>query len=80
MLHAWMRACEDTCRQPPNDCTAHNDVVRFLRMQIPVEVMMCPDRANTHTGPCINAYLRGEVELDDAAVHLLFSANRWERR
>ena len=26
----------------------------------------------------IDAYLRGTAELDDRAVHLLFSANRWE--
>ncbi|DAA77391.1 TPA_exp: Uncharacterized protein A8136_6651 [Trichophyton benhamiae CBS 112371] len=26
----------------------------------------------------INQYLRGEIQLDDHAVHLLFSANRWE--
>lgn len=26
----------------------------------------------------INAYLSKAAELDDRAVHLLFSANRWE--
>ena len=32
----------------------------------------------TGTGQMIDAYLRGTAELDDRAVHLLFSANRWE--
>jgi dTMP kinase len=32
----------------------------------------------TGTGQMIDAYLRGTSELDDRAVHLLFSANRWE--
>ncbi|KAI0272398.1 thymidylate kinase-domain-containing protein [Gloeopeniophorella convolvens] len=36
-----------------------------------------PDRT-TGTGQLIDAYLRGTAELDDRAVHLLFSANRWE--
>ncbi|KAH9066537.1 P-loop containing nucleoside triphosphate hydrolase protein [Lactarius vividus] len=36
-----------------------------------------PDRT-TGTGQMIDAYLRGTSELDDRAVHLLFSANRWE--
>lgn len=26
----------------------------------------------------IDAYLRSQAELDDRAIHLLFSANRWE--
>ncbi|KAI0306029.1 thymidylate kinase-domain-containing protein [Multifurca ochricompacta] len=32
----------------------------------------------TGTGQMIDAYLRGTSELDDRAIHLLFSANRWE--
>ncbi|EGE04682.1 thymidylate kinase [Trichophyton equinum CBS 127.97] len=36
-----------------------------------------PDRT-TAIGKMINQYLRGEIQLDDHAVHLLFSANRWE--
>ena len=35
------------------------------------------DRTTT-IGKMINAYLTEEAELDDRAVHLLFSANRWE--
>jgi dTMP kinase len=33
----------------------------------------------TVIGQILNAYLTKDRELDDHAVHLLFSANRWER-
>jgi len=36
-----------------------------------------PNRT-TAVGSLINSYLQSGQELDDAAVHLLFSANRWE--
>eukprot|EP00879_Flechtneria_rotunda_P019668 GHRR01020666.1.p1 GENE.GHRR01020666.1~~GHRR01020666.1.p1 ORF type:complete len:234 (+),score=50.28 GHRR01020666.1:85-786(+) len=39
-----------------------------------------PDRHNTATGHAINEYLTGCKEQDDRAIHLLFSANRWEKR
>jgi dTMP kinase len=35
------------------------------------------DRKTT-IGQIINAYLANDKELDDKAIHLLFSANRWE--
>lgn len=38
-----------------------------------------PDRT-TSTGQMISAYLANESQLDDRAIHLLFSANRWEKR
>jgi dTMP kinase len=45
-----------------------------------------PPHADTHptsdrttgTGKLIDAYLTGTSDLDDRAIHLLFSANRWE--
>jgi dTMP kinase len=30
-------------------------------------------------GSCINQYLQSGLELSDESIHLLFSANRWER-
>ncbi|KIJ55507.1 hypothetical protein M422DRAFT_151630 [Sphaerobolus stellatus SS14] len=36
-----------------------------------------PDRT-TSIGKMIDNYLRSQSELDDRAIHLLFSANRWE--
>lgn len=41
--------------------------------------MNFPDR-KTEVGKMINAYLKQQVETDDRAIHLLFSANRWEQR
>jgi dTMP kinase len=41
--------------------------------------MRFPDR-ETAIGSQINAYLTNSADLDDHAVHLLFSANRWEKR
>lgn len=32
----------------------------------------------TATGQMINSYLQGKAEQNDQAIHLLFSANRWE--
>jgi len=37
-----------------------------------------PDRT-TPLGGVINSYLTHSTELDDRSIHLLFSANRWER-
>lgn len=45
-----------------------------------VELIRFPDRT-TRTGKVIDRYLKGakgEDDLDDRAIHLLFSANRWE--
>ena len=36
-----------------------------------------PDRT-TQVGGLINEYLQSSVQTDDRAIHLLFSANRWE--
>ena len=41
------------------------------------KMMRFPDRT-TGIGSIINSYLTCTKELDDHAVHLLFSANRWE--
>ncbi|KAF9423169.1 hypothetical protein BGZ94_008386 [Podila epigama] len=42
-----------------------------------VELFKFPDRTTT-IGQMIHAYLTNAKELDDKAIHLLFSANRWE--
>jgi len=41
------------------------------------KMMRFPDRT-TGIGTIINSYLTCSKELDDKAIHLLFSANRWE--
>ncbi|KAK9494105.1 thymidylate kinase-domain-containing protein [Lipomyces doorenjongii] len=44
-----------------------------------VRVQKVPDRS-TQIGQAINAYLVSQTHLPDHAIHLLFSANRWELR
>ncbi|ESR60383.1 Thymidylate kinase [Citrus sinensis] len=44
-----------------------------------VELWRFPDRT-TSVGQMISAYLSNESHLDDHTIHLLFSANRWEKR
>ncbi|KAF8159941.1 P-loop containing nucleoside triphosphate hydrolase protein [Crassisporium funariophilum] len=44
---------------------------------IDAKLMKFPDRT-TAIGQMIDSYLRSASELDDRAIHLLFSANRWE--
>ncbi|KAI3438555.1 hypothetical protein D9Q98_000983 [Chlorella vulgaris] len=46
---------------------------------VAAELWRFPDRT-TAVGKMINSYLTSQSEIDDAAVHLLFSANRWEKR
>ncbi|CAH9077111.1 unnamed protein product [Cuscuta europaea] len=44
-----------------------------------VQTWRFPDR-NTSIGQMISSYLANKSHLDDRAIHLLFSANRWEKR
>ncbi|XP_039031878.1 thymidylate kinase-like isoform X2 [Hibiscus syriacus] len=44
-----------------------------------IELWRFPDRT-TSVGKMISAYLSNESQLDDHTIHLLFSANRWEKR
>ncbi|KAI2466058.1 thymidylate kinase-domain-containing protein [Annulohypoxylon bovei var. microspora] len=49
-------------------CVESGREVRFMRF---------PDRT-TPIGQMIDSYLKGETEVEDHVIHLLFSANRWE--
>lgn len=49
-------------------CVESGREVRFMRF---------PDRT-TPIGKMIDSYLKGETEVEDHVIHLLFSANRWE--
>jgi dTMP kinase len=51
-----------------------------LPLQIDAQLWNFPDRSNTITGSIINDYLAGSKDMNDRAVHLLFSANRHEKR
>ena len=49
----------------------------FIKRGIPCVYKAFPDRT-TPIGKVINSYLKGKEPIDDVAMHLLFSANRWE--
>ncbi|KAH9998571.1 thymidylate kinase-domain-containing protein [Xylariaceae sp. FL0662B] len=49
-------------------CVESGREVRFMRF---------PDRS-TPIGAMIDSYLKGQAEIEDHVIHLLFSANRWE--
>ncbi|CAG9462945.1 unnamed protein product [Pedinophyceae sp. YPF-701] len=54
-------------------------LVEALRARgVSCELWNFPDRS-TPIGGMINAYLASQTDLDDHVVHLLFSANRWEK-
>ncbi|KAF7561008.1 hypothetical protein G7046_g3144 [Stylonectria norvegica] len=50
---------------------------RFVEEGRPVKVMRFPDRS-TPIGQLIDSYLKSDTEMEDHAIHLLFTANRWE--
>jgi len=54
-------------------------VEELRRAGVDAELWSFPDRS-TAIGSVIDAYLAGAVEIADEAVHLLFAANRWEKR
>lgn len=49
----------------------------LLSLSIAAVAMRFPDRT-TSVGNLIDGYLKSGNDLDDRAIHLLFSANRWE--
>eukprot|EP00035_Acanthoeca_spectabilis_P015316 m.305102 g.305102 ORF g.305102 m.305102 type:complete len:256 (+) comp16340_c0_seq5:3613-4380(+) len=53
-------------------------VDRLCGMERKAELWRFPER-NTDIGQIINSYLTKKTELSDQAIHLLYSANRWER-
>ncbi|KOS17014.1 Thymidylate kinase [Escovopsis weberi] len=50
---------------------------RFVEEGVRVKMMRFPDRS-TPIGQMIDGYLKSSVDMEDHAIHLLFSANRWE--
>ncbi|KAL8154673.1 thymidylate kinase-like [Apium graveolens] len=54
-------------------------VKKLDELGYPAELFRFPDR-NTVIGRMISSYLNSDSQLDDHTVHLLFSANRWEKR
>jgi len=61
-------------------------LVKYLSENLPLigdlhaaKMMRFPDR-ETEIGKAISAYLQNKSNLEDHVIHLLFSANRWERK
>jgi dTMP kinase len=52
-------------------------VKHLMSLGLAAVAMNFPDRS-TMVGDLINQYLQSKNDLDDRAIHLLFSANRWE--
>ncbi|EAR88817.1 thymidylate kinase (macronuclear) [Tetrahymena thermophila SB210] len=56
------------------------NLVNFLKESGKKAIMKrYPDRTTT-IGQTINNYLQGKQNLSDQAIHLIFSANRWEQQ
>lgn len=54
-------------------------LLQYLRNNgVPAELWRFPDRS-TPIGTMIDEYLSRGTALDDRCIHLLFSANRWEK-
>ncbi|VVC99216.1 unnamed protein product [Leptidea sinapis] len=53
-------------------------VESLIKRQISAEYFNFPSR-NTEIGKVINNYLLSKTDLPDETIHLLFSANRWEK-
>ena len=54
-------------------------VETLKRAGVRAELWRYPDRT-TGMGVMINSYLQSKTEMDDGAIHLLFAANRWEKK
>ncbi|CAB4275278.1 unnamed protein product [Prunus armeniaca] len=54
-------------------------VANLERLRHSAELWRFPDRT-TSVGQMISSYLSNKSQLDDHTIHLLFSANRWEKR
>ena len=52
---------------------------KVLKLTCYIFLLYFADRS-TAIGKTIDSYLQGKSELDDHAIHLMFSANRWEMR
>ena len=58
--------------------TQCNELLRYFgNHQLKVKLFKFPDRS-TNIGNMINQYLQNKTDMNDNAIHLLFSANRWE--
>lgn len=52
-------------------------ISKHCNLKSPSELIRFPDRKSS-IGQLIDSYLQSTSNLNDQAIHLLFSANRWE--
>lgn len=52
-------------------------ISKYCQSKYPTELIRFPDRKSS-IGQLIDSYLQSTSNLNDQAIHLLFSANRWE--
>ena len=65
----------DRCGKSTQSSMLYN---KLKSMNIPCLLMKFPDR-NTVIGKSIDNYLSCKSDMEDHSIHLLFSANRWEK-
>ncbi|KAG2209673.1 hypothetical protein INT46_004238 [Mucor plumbeus] len=65
------------CDRSGKSTQCENLVAKLQQNGMDSELVKFPDRT-TQTGKMIDSYLQHKSDLDDHAIHLLFSANRWE--
>jgi len=59
--------------------TQSERLTKYLRDELKLQVeKICFPNRETAIGSTINGYLQNKSNLSDEAIHLLFSANRWE--
>ena len=73
LLHLWNQF---VVSKTTNVALKLVDKIQWLGYKI-LFLFLFSDRT-TAIGQSINSYLQGKTELEDHAIHLLFSANRWE--
>jgi dTMP kinase len=64
-------------RFPGKCCKTLNQGIRANILRAIVFAHLSPDRS-TPIGKLIDDYLKKKADIEDHAIHLLFSANRWE--
>ena len=65
------------CDRPGNTTQVGKLVESLIKEGKPTKMIRFPD-STMDIGSVINSYLTDNKEVDDRAIHLLFSANRWE--
>lgn len=56
-----------------------SETLPMVQGELPAAKMMRFPERETEVGKMIDAYLRSKNQLNDQVIHLLFSANRWEK-